>query len=265
MSKVDKIENVKEQYKDDSKLSVRLKLHEKYSTNKQGLIPWLFEKYKFSNGFRILELGCGNGEQWNGHIESLPLDCRLVLTDFSEGMVKIVREKYSDNPFITTRQVDIQNIPFPDNDFDVVIANYMLYHVPDLPKALLEVKRVLRSGGVFYAATNGSGGMTAYLHNAIKQVNPKINAFANKFSFDLQNGKEILSGYFDDVIRCDYEDSLSVTETNDLMDWIRSAFDIEDYSENDLDGIYDYFEGIRQKEGAINIPKETGLFISAKK
>jgi hypothetical protein len=80
----------------------------------------------------------------------------------------------------------------------------------------------------------------------------------------LQNGKEILSHYFGDVQRYDFEDSLSVTETQDLMNWLKSTVTIASYSEDDLNGLYDYFEGIRQKEGAINIPKEAGLFISSK-
>ena len=159
MSTMDKIENVKEQYKDDNNLSIRIKLHAKHSTNKQGFIPWLFEKYKFSNGYRILELGCGNGEQWQNRIQQLPADCILVLSDFSEGMVKNVWEKYSNHKNLLAQNIDIQNIPFPDNSFDVVIANHMLYHVPDLLKALSEVKRILKSGGKFYAATNGNGGM----------------------------------------------------------------------------------------------------------
>jgi len=80
---MNKIENVKEQYSDDKNLSIRSKLHAKYSTNKLGMIPWLFEKYEFSEGFRILELGCGNAHQWNGNIDKLPQNCTLVLTDFS--------------------------------------------------------------------------------------------------------------------------------------------------------------------------------------
>jgi Methylase involved in ubiquinone/menaquinone biosynthesis len=264
MSTMDKLENVKEQYKDDNNLSMRLKLHVKHSTNKQGLFPWLFEKYKFSNGYRILELGCGNGAQWDNRIQLLPTDCFLVLSDFSEGMVNSVWEKYSSQTNMIAQKVDIQSIPFPDNCFDVVIANHMLYHVPDIPKALSEIKRVLKSGGRFYAATNGNGGMRTFLRDAFKQVNPQLETFTKGFSFNLQNGSEILSQYFNDVQRCDYEDSLSITDTKDLIDWLKSSVTLASYSENDLDGLYEYFENIRQKEGAINIPKEAGLFISTK-
>jgi len=264
MSSMDKIENVKEQYKDDNNLAVRIKLHAKHSTNKQGLIPWLFEKYEFSEGHRVLELGCGNGEQWQNRIHQLPLDCILVLSDFSEGMVKNVWERYSNHKNLLVQNIDIQKIPFPENSFDVVIANHMLYHIPDLQKAISEVKRVLKSGGKFYAATNGNGGMRPYLHNAFKQINPESNFFTKNFSFNMQNGSEILSDYFGDVQVFDFEDSLSITETQDLIDWLKSTLSIANYSENDLNGLYDYFEGIRQREGAINIPKEAGLFISTK-
>lgn len=264
MSKMDNTEDVKEQYKDDKNLSIRSNLHAKYSTNKQGFFSWLFKKYKFSNCYRIIELGCGNGVQWHNRIQQLPADCIFVLSDSSEGMVKIVWEKYSSYKKVLAQKIDIQKIPYPDSCFDVVIANHMLYHVPDLSKALSEIKRILKSGGKFYATTNGNGGMRSYLHNAFIQVNPNIKAFTKEFSFSLQNGTKILSQYFDDVQRFDFEDSLSVTETQDLIDWMKSTINIASYSENDLDGFYDYFEGIRQKDGAINIPKEAGLFISTK-
>jgi len=47
-------------------------------------------------------------------------------------------------------RIDVQAIPYNDASFDVVIANHMLYHVPDLPKALAEIRRVLRPGGLLH-------------------------------------------------------------------------------------------------------------------
>ena len=264
MSVMNKAENVKEQYSDDKNLSIRIKLHAKYSTNKLGMTSWLFEKYKFCEGFRILELGCGNANQWDGNIDKLPPNCTVVLTDFSTGMVDTVRRKLSNYSNVFTQQVDIQNIPFPNESFDVVIANHMLYHIPDLNKALSEVNRVLKTNGSFYATTNGTGGMRPYLHNALKSINPKLNTFNNDYSFNLQNGEEILHRYFKQVKRYDYKDSLAITETQDLIDWIKSTITISNYAESDLNGLFEYFETIRKKDGAIKIPKESGLFISRK-
>jgi len=264
MHRMDQTENVIEQYKDDKNLSIRSQLHAKYSTNKQGFHPWLFEKYRFSPGDRILELGCGNSAQWNNRISQLPKDCILVLSDFSDGMVKIVWDKYSSHKSILAQKIDIQNIPYPNECFDVIIANHMLYHVPDITKALSEIQRVLKSGGTFYAATNGNGGMRTFLRKAFQKIHPESDAFTKDLSFHLQNGESILSRYFDNVQKVDFEDSFSITNTHDLMDWLKSTVTMASYSEEDLSGLYEYFEGIRQKDGTINIPKETGMFIATK-
>ncbi|MEZ4608117.1 MAG: class I SAM-dependent methyltransferase [Deinococcales bacterium] len=52
-------------------------------------------------------------------------------------------------------QIDAEEIPFADNSFDAVIANHMLYHVADRPKALGEIARVLKANGKLYATTVG--------------------------------------------------------------------------------------------------------------
>ena len=51
----------------------------------------------------------------------------------------------------------MQDLPFGDEAFDVVAALWMLYHVPDVDRALAEIRRVLRPGGLFVAVTNGDG------------------------------------------------------------------------------------------------------------
>jgi len=260
-----KSEYVKKQYENDKNLTIRGQLHAKYGTNKkQNWIEWLFEQYKFKNSYRILELGCGNGVQWENRIEKLPDDCTLILSDFSDGMVNIVWEKYSKHKNMLAQRIDIQDIPFPDNCFDAVIANHMLYHVPDISKGISEVRRILKPGCKFYSATNGTNGMNMYIRNAYKKVNPQSDDFPDTSTFSLQNGKDILSEYFQNIERFDFEDSLAVTNTQDLIDWIKSLDKFSVFSEKIFNDLYDYFENIRQKEGAINIPKETGLFISEK-
>lgn len=256
-------ENVKKQYEDDRNLATRIAFHNKYSTN-NNMTNWKFDQYQFPQNCRILELGCGNGGQWEDRIAQLPKNCILILTDLSEGMVDLVREKYAEFPNVLVQKMDIQNIPFPDNYLDIVIANHMLYHVPDVPKAISEVYRVLKAGGIFYTTTNGNGGMMSFLDHAFKQVNPKIDVFNTELPFSLQNGQKILNEYFPNVKRVDYEDSLAVTETKDLIDWIKSTIAFSNYNENDLENLYEYFENSRIKHGSINIPKEVGMFISQK-
>lgn len=185
----------------------------------------------------------------------------MLLSDYSDGMVSAVKEKFSQFNNAAFEQIDIQNIAYDDESFDIIIANHMLYHIPDLEKALSEIKRVLKTNGYFYATTNGNGGMRTFLHKAMKQFEPDTKAFTQEWSFSLQNGAEILQRYFSSVERIDYKDSLAITETQDLIDWLKSTVSIASYSDENIDKLYDYFEEIRMKNGTINIEKECGLFI----
>ena len=265
MRAMQEAENLTKQYGDDKGLSIRTQFHAKNSTNKQGFFPWLFEQYRFFPNCRILELGCGNAIQWKGRIGTLPQGCRLTLSDYSDGMVEAAREKYASHSNVNFQSIDIQNIPCPDGSFDIVIANHMLYHVPNLDKALSQVRRVLADEGIFYCVTNGNAGMQPYLHSAIAALHPDTTAFLSPYSFNLQNGAELLQPHFEQTERRDYIDSLSITKTQDLMDWLTSVLSIASFPESDLEGMYDYFETIRKRDGSIVIPKEVGLFISKKK
>ena len=59
-------------------------------------------------------------------------------------------EKLADVRGVKFECADIQNLPYQDASFDVVIANMMLYHVPDIARGLSEVRRVLRRDGRFF-------------------------------------------------------------------------------------------------------------------
>lgn len=72
----------------------------------------------------------------------------MVLSDKSPHMIDILKNKFS-NTKVLIEQIDVMNIPYEDESFDMVIANSMLYHVANLSKAISEVKRVLKTGGIF--------------------------------------------------------------------------------------------------------------------
>lgn len=81
---------------------------------------------------KVLELGCGTGDMWKNR-ESLIKSCsKLILSDLSEGMVDTTKANVGIYDNVEYPVLDIQNIPFEDETFDVVIANMMLYHVLDI-------------------------------------------------------------------------------------------------------------------------------------
>jgi SAM-dependent methyltransferase len=96
---------------------------------------------------RVLEVGCGWGEFAARVVDELGAE--VVAVDLSPRMVELARERGVD-----ARVGDIQELPFDDGEFDCAVANWMLYHVPDLDRGLSELARVLRAGGRLVAATN---------------------------------------------------------------------------------------------------------------
>jgi ubiquinone/menaquinone biosynthesis C-methylase UbiE len=99
---------------------------------------------------RVLEVGGGQG--WFAERLIRDLGVELVGIDQSEHMVELQRARGID-----ARVGDIQELDFADGEFDCVVANWMLYHVPDRPRAFAEIVRVLRPGGRLVAITNGAG------------------------------------------------------------------------------------------------------------
>ncbi|NLG25018.1 MAG: class I SAM-dependent methyltransferase [Clostridiales bacterium] len=255
--------NVARQYASDENLNKRIRLYREHSTSPVDFVAWLFERYRFAENDRILEMGCGNARQWEGRLGRLPAGCALVLTDLSIGMVDAAWRKFHAHPGVIALRADIQELPFPSGSFDAAIANHMLYHVPDLDAALAEVRRVLKPGGRFYAATNGDG-MRRYLHGSLRAFNPALGAFDAVSPFSMENGRELLLRHFSAVEQFDFDDSLRVTQTQDLIDWIESTVAISAIGDGDLEGLFEYFEAIRLRDGAIHIPKEVGLFVAAK-
>ena len=246
------------QYGTSEKLNTRISIHSKYSTNKQGFGSWITDHYQFPENASVLELGCGTGDMWKGRSELISRCSRLVLSDFSGGMLDKARETLAGESGLEYLAIDIQAIPFPDHSFDAVIANMMLYHVPDLAKGLGEVRRVLKEGGTFYCATYGEHGMMEYIGSLFSGYG--IETMINT-NFTLQNGMEALTPFFADVQRADYIDSLAVTDVEDLADYIFSLSGMADLRNLPRDTVRSVLAG-HMENGVLNIPKEYGMFIA---
>ena len=249
---------VRAQYGTSGNLSTRISIHEKYSVNKQGFGNWITEHYRFPEGARVLELGCGTGGMWSGRDGLIRSCAELVLSDFSEGMLEKARDTLKAYPEIRFEQIDIQQIPYADGTFDAVIANMMLYHVPDRARGLREVRRVLKAGGSFYCATYGEHGIIEYLCGLFAGHGEEGQA---NVSFTLQNGEAQLRAVFDRVQRYDYEDALAVTDPEDLADYIYSLSGMSGLREMPRAEILSVLRA-HLRDGVLRVPKEYGMFIS---
>jgi ubiquinone/menaquinone biosynthesis C-methylase UbiE len=222
---MEQADDIRTQYINDKNLNARIALHARFSTNTYGWQQWAFDHLTQLNTARVLELGCGPGGLWTANRESLSAGWEVVLTDFSSGMASTAKQILGDaaGPF-TFAVADAQTIPTRTDAFDGVIANHMLYHVPDRGRALAEMRRILTPGGRIFATTVGEFHMKE-LWDLVAPFVPDIHARTRKVSqgFTLENGGEQLASVFTDVVRYDYEDALEVTEARPIIDYIRSS------------------------------------------
>ena len=134
----------------------------------------------------------------------------------------------------------------------------MLYHVPDLQRALSEVRRVLKPGGRFYAATYGVHGIVEALCRILAPLG--LRDETNK-RFTLQNGGAILGDFFPTVERFDYPDSLRVTDPEDLIDYLLSLPSMEAARALPREALRVRLTAAME-DGALELPKEYGLFVA---
>ena len=251
-----------EQYKNASNLNARAGLHERFSQNPYGWHLWVFDQFDLPAECRLLELGCGPCYLWRQNIGRVPEGWNITLSDFSPGMLREAREHLRQTGrafrFETS---DAQTIPFARAAFDAVVANHMLYHVPDREKALFEIRRVLKPGGRLYAATNGRDHNRELWQKVEQAVGASLDTAADPFhkNFSLENGRAQLSRWFSDVAIRRYEDALVVTEVDPLVAYVHSS---ERLSDAQLAAFRSQISADIAASGAVRITKSVGLFIA---
>lgn len=259
--------DVAAQYRDAGNLNARIALHARFSANPQGWTRWVFEQMRLASGERILEVGAGPGTLWRQNLDRVPPGCDITLTDFSPGMVEQARQNLRDsNPHFKVQVANVEALPFEDAGFDMVIANHMLYHVPDLPKGLSEIRRVLKPGGRLYAATNGLDNMRE-LSELMARFDPTQPYDVSRViaTFSLENGAALLQPYFSPVRLLHYEDGLAVTEPEPLVAYAASMGSLAGQFAGERRARFAEF--VRQevadavaREGAFRIRKSGGMF-----
>lgn len=259
--------DVAAQYRDAGNLNARIALHARFSTNPHGWMRWAFEQMRLAPGERILEVGAGPATMWQQNLDRVPPGCDITLTDFSPGMVEQARQNLRGSyPHFKLQAANVEALPFEDAGYDVVIANHMLYHVPDLAKGLSQIRRVLKPGGRVYAATNSKDNMRE-LSELIARFDPTQSYDIARLiaPFTLENGAQLLEEHFSGVRLLRYEDGLAVTEPGPLVAYAASMGSLAgQFTGERLARFERYVEqeiaDAVARDGAFRIRKSQGLF-----
>jgi ubiquinone/menaquinone biosynthesis C-methylase UbiE len=259
-----------DQYLDAKNLNARIDLHSRFSTNHSNWFRWVFDQFQQPADATILELGCGPGLLWNQNQDRLSENWQIHLSDFSPGMLQEASQNIQGLPqslFLCT--LDAQAIPYRSSTFDLVIANHMIYHIPDRPRAFSEIHRVLKHSGRFIAATNGLHHMEE-IRDLLFRLDPDLaNRTDHTFGvneFTIENGADQLPPWFSNIQIVPFAGSLEVTEVGPLIAYILSmnaASEIS-ISSQQIYSLQHYLEREIAIGGSFHITKSTALFIAEK-
>ncbi len=122
------------------------------------LSSYLFKRYHLKKGMKLLDIGCGKGE-YISIFRKLGLD--------SYGIDKRINSKY-----INKHDLDKENIPYQDNTFDVVFSKSFLEHSKNLEHILIEIKRILKDGGILICMVPDWGSQMKSYYDGYDHISP---------------------------------------------------------------------------------------------
>jgi SAM-dependent methyltransferase len=219
---------LKQAYADERGMLLRKKIHDEYSVPQVDMADWVLQRFEWQGGEKVLDIGSGSGIYVPALQSRIPLK-QYTAGDFSFGMMNALQSHFPSMQ-VSSSVMDVEALPFPDETFDVVLANYVLHHVEDLDKAVQEIRRVLRKPtGILIAATNSEYTMPEFntlMQRAVRLLrqspNQELqeNEQANRFS--LESGSIFLARYFKAVARHDIPSAFVFREIHPIIDYVES-------------------------------------------
>jgi SAM-dependent methyltransferase len=252
------------QYRDATRLANRANLHARYSTADTPWPDWVSGWYGLDTSMDVLEAGCGAGWIWAETATPIPSGIALTLTDLSPGMVDdAVQRGRATGRFerVDGHAADLQDLGVDSDRYHRVVANHMLYHLPDPSRGVAELARAVRSDGTVIAATNGRGHMRQ-LWAMRARVFGERETDTTIDVFGADTGFAILREHFADISWHRYDDELRCTEPDDLLAYVCSTPPGEDATPDQLARFRSEIDrAFETGGGTMLISKDVGCFV----
>lgn len=147
----DKTRLVNESYANGEPLSVRIETHRRYSVPPIDFPTWALDRHLWRGDETVLDIGTGTG-QYLAPLRGQVPHGRIIAGDLAPGMLRDLRAKGVPGGACLLN-ADAEALPLANESCDAIIASYMMFFVPDIPRAVAELHRILRPGGVLLAVT----------------------------------------------------------------------------------------------------------------
>ena len=263
MQDVDHLRNVA--YSDAEKLNARIAFWQLYGEPRDEAFGRFFDALVATENATILDIGCGPAHYWQWGLANdlVPPTWSMTLTDLSPGMIDEAKRNVAARPDDFTFEIaDVCDLQFPDETFDVVTANYMLYHATSQEKALSEIARVLKPGGRLYAKTNSEEHIVEFLDlqsNFLLDKTQIQTIGLSHAAFTLENGNSFIEPHFAEVEVIHDRSICKATDPQIVIDYAHSMD-----AELDHDAITAFVNDEIERNGYFKVTRSSGMFIAQK-
>jgi len=271
MTENNSMDPIKRHYATDENLRIRQETHDNYTIPQRNFVEWSLNCVDWRGDEQVLDIGAGPGNYYLKLKELQP-----TVSYYGIDLIPAMIQNHPDQNGLSI--ADASTLPYPSNTFDVVMANHMLYHVPDVDGVLSEVKRILKPNGIFIATTNSVQTMPelqVLMRRAIvlltKQGATQVRAPSlPSDSFALENGTRLLAKHFFSVIRYDMPSALVFPQVEPAMRYLESTRDLRDKQLPD-DVVWEDVMMIMRQQinqlikhlGELAISKQSGLLLAS--
>lgn len=228
-------ELVAREYADESRLVARRRAWREFLDGESS-DEWTFAAVAERRPQAVLEVGCGWGELAERMTRELP--AKVVAFDPSPRMTELARDRG-----VQAFSADAQAIPLRDSTVEAVVANAVLYHIPDLDLALAEITRVLTGDGGF-VATVFDAGRFPELFALVGREPPAIPV-------RVDNAEELLRRHFEHIEARIGTHALVFPDADEVRTYLASTITMHDLA----DAVEDF-------EGGLRTERTFGVFVA---
>lgn len=255
------IEATKLQYDDDTNLAARQALFN-FLVDATPMAPPMDDMSALADQ-RVLDVGCGNGlflaNAVIGGASAIGLDSSFVMASVAATHAPVL-------------QADAEALPLTDGSFDTVLALWMLYHMPNVPRALREFQRVLVNGGQLVVTTNSgdqSSAMDLIVRSSLGQVlSREVDHWHAPIGFSSENGAVVLEEVFPRVDVFPFGTTFDVTDAEVLVRYAGSMLEpiTEEFGDLDSEALLaqvgERSEAEIEAKGAVHVNRSGTVFLA---
>jgi SAM-dependent methyltransferase len=256
-------------------LDIRIQTHQQYTRPAVDFAEWVLGQIPWRGNELVLDVGCGSGLYVEPVLARLDRGGWLVSADLSLGMLRQVASR-SPSPPIGLLNADAMELPLAAGSCDVVLANHVLYHLPDIGRGVREIHRVLRAAGYLIAATNARDSMQRFLEVMQRgaaalgyELNLPVSPVGLRFNLE-NGGRWIEVAFANPEVRV-LDSELVFPEAEPAVAYInsmRNGFEPQLPSGLEWEAlmyqIRRQIEAVVTERGAYHVPKRTGVLVACK-